>query len=1025
LPCAGSVFFLLGACLFAALLAAAPARGSSPWLHLAAGRAVLTEGLFPAHDPLSYAGTHGGPGATWLFDVVVYGLHQAGGERSVMAAHALGVLSLALFITIAGWSGHDGWLPALCAVLALLAMAAWLAPGPLAASALLLAVLLFLLEGDEHTTGRARWPWLVPLWALFPVWACIDSWFVLGLLVLLLRTAGAAIQLGPGSGRVRTLLLALGGGLLASLLQPRHLHAFALPVQLGLSGAARALRDSAAGVDLVVSPLQPRFWTGAGQGASAGAWAALLAGGALSFLLNRRRLDLGRLLVWLAAAGLCLYQARTMPLFAVVAAPVLSRNLLEALAARPAFTAGSRATVRFLWGLSGLAVLGLLVAAWPGWLQPVRGPRRLAFEPDPGLVRLARQVASWQQEGRLPPGTRLFCTSLESAHHLVWFCPGQRAFLDARLDLFDPDSAARFLAVRRGLRGEQAGADEEGWREPLRRHGVGLVLVHDSDRERFYAAFRRLYFQPGEWDLLSLEGNAALFGWRGGPGGPVTAPRLDSRRLLVHPPPEQRAPQGRPARDPQPRELAADFYLARPAHSPDRDEAWLRLRLFDEQRGAYLARNRALWEFSLGAALAGLAPGTAGPAAAGLDVALRLHLQRSAPRLGQPLALTPVQRLVVQMRLGFVAHREQGPTAQLVLAIRAGRRALHADPDDALAWLLLGRAYQRLVEASPEGAADGLPRLRRLRQAQACAAYQETVRLRPDLVEANEALAALYGQLGYLDLRLEQLQAVLRLRRAGGTRRGEDARAHAGQVQLLAAAVDDLAAEVRKRRDAHEANAGNLRVLVRAQDALMRGLARRALDVLLGSDTAAFGPAGARLELELLVLTGRGRDARDWLTEDLAPGLGAANCHQVALLIHATQGDYALAQHDLNELLRQADTLPGPNGKPVSPCQAVGLGVGQALLEHRPPRGGPGQLALQACSQALGCANMPRMLLPLREQATLQILRGLLALEQGDTELARRALGLARAAADGGVPVAPDLVRWWYDVLSAGPAERR
>src|SRR5262249_25866044 len=157
-----------------------------------------------------------------------------------------------LLIVIRGRSGHDNWISACCCVLAVLAMAAWTGPGPTVVSALLLGLTLLFLDRVEAPGGPVRWTRLLPLWALFPLWACLDSWMVFGLLVVLLRTLGAAVQGGrspgeAGSPRARTLLLGLGGCLLAGLLQPRHVGAFELPAPLGLSPAALVLRQAPPG----------------------------------------------------------------------------------------------------------------------------------------------------------------------------------------------------------------------------------------------------------------------------------------------------------------------------------------------------------------------------------------------------------------------------------------------------------------------------------------------------------------------------------------------------------------------------------------------------------------------------------------------------------------------------------------------------------------------------------------------------------------------------------------------------------
>src|SRR5262249_28260481 len=185
------------------------------------------------------------------------------------------------------------------------------------------------------------------------------------------------------------------------------------------------------------------------------------AAGAASFGLRGRDLHPGRLLVWLALAALSIYQARAIPFFAAASAPLLALNLQEwALDRRgsqkPRIEEGRfrssildpRSSI-LLRGFGVLAGVALLVLAWPGWLQPAPyQPRGWTVEPDRSLVRLARRLETWRANQQSPPGHFALTFSPEVAHHLAWFFPAEKGFLDARLPLFDR-VAEDFVRMRR------------------------------------------------------------------------------------------------------------------------------------------------------------------------------------------------------------------------------------------------------------------------------------------------------------------------------------------------------------------------------------------------------------------------------------------------------------------------------------------------------------------------------------------------------------------------------------------------
>ena len=100
----------------------------------------------------------------------------------------------------------------------------------------------------------------------------------------------------------------------------------------------------------------------------------------------------------------------------------------------------------------------------------------------------------------------------------------------------------------------------------------------------------------------------------------------------------------------------------------------------------------------------------------------------------------------------------------------AGRpAALAANPDDAGAFLLLGEAYVRLASQPAEQSRQAaLPPLGAERFAQAVAALEQAVLLRPDLDRAHALLAGLYFEDGQLDRALDHLLRPAADRRARG-----------------------------------------------------------------------------------------------------------------------------------------------------------------------------------------------------------------------------------------------------------------
>jgi tetratricopeptide (TPR) repeat protein len=354
--------------------------------------------------------------------------------------------------------------------------------------------------------------------------------------------------------------------------------------------------------------------------------------------------------------------------------------------------------------------------------------------------------------------------------------------------------------------------------------------------------------------------------------------------------------------------------------------------------------------------------------------------------------------VALALRLHLTPAEPGSPPGSLLLAVRACRRALAANPDDAGAYLLLGEAYFRLARQTPERSWQAaLPRLASIRVAQALAALEQAVQLRPDLDQAHALLAQLYYERGHLDRALDHLRERLRLAVQEARVQGPDAAAAAERRRRLQADVAAMEDLVRSSEKVYEANTeGNQepsKVLARARLAVRHGLARQALEMLLASSPAIFGKDGTRLQLELMLLEGRAAEVRAWLSEAPPAILGRDGFvpyHWLLAQASAACGDYDGADREVDQMTELVRRVQLPPDKLLAVRPAVAVRATQAALTRPVPGAGPAGLAVAAYLQFEALRHLGGPAELLRQEADSHVLRGLLALEAGDVEAAEQ-----------------------------------
>ena len=230
----------------------------------------------------------------------------------------------------------------------------------------------------------------------------------------------------------------------------------------------------------------------------------------------------------------------------------------------------------------------------------------------------------------------------------------------------------------------------------------------------------------------------------------------------------QPAPPDGPPRSPQGREWYTEFWDPTPGRSLDADYAYMCYLYFLTQReptATYAVNNLVGWEALLAGILVGMGVQSGDPlqGSAGLplkaafvaDMSNLRYLIDNRPNVKMGL----MERTVKEKHAGYLGTVDQGPASLLYLALRAARRALAQNPDDAGTCMLLGRIYMELGRNTRDQPPRLTPKhLVYLRAAQLHAVLYQAAKLDPNLAQPHVLLSQVYHEYGFLDLQLDEMR---------------------------------------------------------------------------------------------------------------------------------------------------------------------------------------------------------------------------------------------------------------------------
>jgi hypothetical protein len=412
------------------------------WWHLKTGQYISGHKSVPHADPFSYTRA-GEPWVAheWLTDVLLYQLERTTGWGGLILTFA--AVLCAAFLLLYLRCGPDPYVAGVAVLYAAWAtMPVW-GVRPQVLSLLLTSLWLLLLERSERDP-RLLW-WTLPLTLL---WVNLHAGFALGLVLSALFLAGQfverALAFRPqlNASRLRFAALILLLDLLIVPLNPNGLRMFSYPIE--------TLR-SAAMQNYIAEWASPNFH-------HAEYWPFLLVVLATFATLIWSRLQLRPrdLLLLLVSLFAGLSSLRMMPLFVLIAVPLISRRLgdLPTSVSRPVRTPSASGPL-----FNGVLVLAM--AAFAG----IHIAQVIERQPQAETQRFPERAVAFLQTHQ--PG-RIF-NHYDWGGYLIWrLYPSTRVFIDGRADLYGEQLLDQFAATYQ-FKGD--------WRQPLRQWNVDTVLV--------------------------------------------------------------------------------------------------------------------------------------------------------------------------------------------------------------------------------------------------------------------------------------------------------------------------------------------------------------------------------------------------------------------------------------------------------------------------------------------------------------------------------------------------------------------
>lgn len=448
------------------------------WWHLRTGELIWQSGI-PQQDVFSFTVvgqawiTH-----EWLSQAIMWGIYQLGGLPALILFFAL--LMSATFYLIYRCCAGQPYLAVFVNLLAAIVCTIVWGARPQIFNLLFLAIYVYVIESVRQNRLSVRFLWLIPFLSL--IWANLHSGYWVGIALLGSYTVGMMVEKLTNKGKkfveelsLRGLLGVTIASFLAAALNPSGTALWLYPFDtLGSQAMQQYIQEwHSPNFHVLI------FW----------AFPILMMLGVLGWARSGQSVTVTELLLFLGTFAAGLLSARHIPIFAVVATPIVCRHLLATTQPYPALhrflttgQKGVRGVPALNWILFLLAVIGVM-----GWVgQKVLDNDQTIAEHYPvAAVDFLIENGLGEAHGYNNYGW---------GGYLIW--RGLPVFVDGRADVYGDSFLFDYL---------KSYEPQPDWRKPLDDFAVDYVLMEQD------ATLLTLLATQPDWQLFYSDDLAQIF----------------------------------------------------------------------------------------------------------------------------------------------------------------------------------------------------------------------------------------------------------------------------------------------------------------------------------------------------------------------------------------------------------------------------------------------------------------------------------------------------------------------------------
>ena len=416
------------------------------WWHLKTGEQIFETGSIPHQD--IYSATRAGQEwitHEWLTQLSMFLLHRVGGFTLVTIVFAL-IATLAFWIVYLRCPVRP-FIAAIPLVLGVAAASPMLGARPQVVSILMASIFIAVQEryAQRHDRG-----YLALLVGLMLVWVNAHGAFILGPILIVLQLGGLALDRATGQTdnrswtHFRDLSIALAGCIAIVAINPNGLSLFGYVVKTVRRTTEQAYLADWASPNFHLLPSQ--------------LFAALILGFLAALALSRERVPASDVLTFVAFAYLGMNSVRHIPIFAVVAVPIVVRQLSYTLG-RLSLSRDVRSDREFR-SLNGVLVAAAL------FLMVCRIVSFVGTERTAEAEKFPRAAVDFIRDNR--PDGPIF-NLYEWGGYLIWnLHPQWKVYVDGRPEIYGDAYIQEYIDAYYGRR---------SWQKLLQRTDIQTVLV--------------------------------------------------------------------------------------------------------------------------------------------------------------------------------------------------------------------------------------------------------------------------------------------------------------------------------------------------------------------------------------------------------------------------------------------------------------------------------------------------------------------------------------------------------------------